>query len=47
MSENPQFHAEPEPKSRFTLPSAYTILFALIVLVGDRDVGHSRPARTT
>ena len=24
--------ADPEPKSRFTLPSAYTILFALIVL---------------
>jgi uncharacterized ion transporter superfamily protein YfcC len=24
--------AEPEPKSRFTLPSAYTILFALIVV---------------
>jgi uncharacterized ion transporter superfamily protein YfcC len=24
--------AEPERKSRFTLPSAYTILFALIVL---------------
>jgi uncharacterized ion transporter superfamily protein YfcC len=34
MSENTVVRAEPEapPKKRFTLPSAYTILFALIVL---------------
>jgi uncharacterized ion transporter superfamily protein YfcC len=32
MSDQAMAQAEPEPKSRFTLPSAYTILFALIVL---------------
>ena len=32
MSDQPPVPAEPETKSRFTLPSAYTILFALIVL---------------
>jgi uncharacterized ion transporter superfamily protein YfcC len=32
MSEQPTVPAEPAKKSRFTLPSAYTILFALIVL---------------
>ena len=32
MSAQAAAPAEPEPKSRFTLPSAYTILFALIVL---------------
>ena len=32
MSDQPAALAEPEKKSRFTLPSAYTILFALIVL---------------
>jgi uncharacterized ion transporter superfamily protein YfcC len=32
MSDQPTVPAEPVKKSRFTLPSAYTILFALIVL---------------
>src|SRR5918995_3880174 len=32
MSEEPFVETQPERKSRFTLPSAYTILFALIVL---------------
>ena len=32
MSETDTSVPEPEKKSRFTLPSAYTILFALIVL---------------
>ena len=32
MSDQPTVPAEPAEKSRFTLPSAYTILFALIVL---------------
>jgi uncharacterized ion transporter superfamily protein YfcC len=32
MTEEPLTSAETPPKSRFTLPSAYTILFALIVL---------------
>src|SRR4029453_2187920 len=32
MTEQATVPAEPEKKSRFTLPSAYTILFALIVL---------------
>jgi uncharacterized ion transporter superfamily protein YfcC len=32
MSDQPTAPPEPETKSRFTLPSAYTILFALIVL---------------
>ena len=32
MSDQPTVPPEPETKSRFTLPSAYTILFALIVL---------------
>src|SRR5918995_1157271 len=32
MSDNTIAAAEPQKKSRFTLPSAYTILFALIVL---------------
>jgi uncharacterized ion transporter superfamily protein YfcC len=32
MSDHPTLPAEPGTKSRFTLPSAYTILFALIVL---------------
>jgi uncharacterized ion transporter superfamily protein YfcC len=32
MSDQPTVTAEPAQKSRFTLPSAYTILFALIVL---------------
>ena len=29
-----------EKRHRFTLPSAYTILFALIVADGDRDLDH-------
>ena len=29
-----------EPKRRFTLPSAYTILFALIVVIGHRHLDH-------
>jgi uncharacterized ion transporter superfamily protein YfcC len=33
VTDQPTVPAEPEKKSRFTLPSAYTILFALIVLV--------------
>ena len=33
MTDESTLSAEPEKKSRFTLPSAYTILFALIVLV--------------
>jgi uncharacterized ion transporter superfamily protein YfcC len=33
VTDQPTVRAEPEKKSRFTLPSAYTILFALIVLV--------------
>jgi uncharacterized ion transporter superfamily protein YfcC len=32
MSDQPTASPEPQTKSRFTLPSAYTILFALIVL---------------
>jgi uncharacterized ion transporter superfamily protein YfcC len=32
MSDTAAAPVEPEPKSRFTLPSAYTILFALIVV---------------
>jgi uncharacterized ion transporter superfamily protein YfcC len=32
LSDQPPVPAEPETKSKFTLPSAYTILFALIVL---------------
>src|SRR4051794_21481776 len=32
MTDQPAVAAEPAQKSRFTLPSAYTILFALIVL---------------
>src|SRR5918994_4791688 len=32
MSEEPFVETQPERKSRFALPSAYTILFALIVL---------------
>jgi uncharacterized ion transporter superfamily protein YfcC len=32
MSDDAAVDTEPAPKSRFTLPSAYTILFALIVL---------------
>ena len=31
-----------EPRQGFRLPSAYTILFALIVLDGDRDLAHPR-----
>ena len=29
-----------EPKSRFSLPSAYTILFALIVIMAAGDLDH-------
>ena len=37
---------QPEKRQRFTLPSAYTILFALIVLMRSRP-GSSRPGSMT
>ena len=39
--------AAEEPKRGFALPSAYTILFALIVVVGARDLDHPGRAATT